>query len=105
MNWNVQIHKLVIADDMAGLSLDQQRDILHALYKKLTSQPEEYGKPLSGEFKGYWRLRVGDHRVIYRIIKNEVMVFVIKIGARKDDKVYREFAGRIRALSKERSGR
>ena len=27
--------------------------------------------------KGYWKLRVGDYRVVFRIVKNEVWIFGI----------------------------
>ena len=35
---------------------------------------------LSGErskVKGYWKLRVGDYRVVFKIVKNEVWIFGI----------------------------
>lgn len=35
-----------------------------------------------------YRLRVGDYRAIYRVIKKEILVLVIKIGHRKD--IYRK---------------
>jgi len=43
------------------------------------------GKPLVGDKKGCFRLRVGDYRIIYEISGNEI--WVIKIGHRRD--VYR----------------
>lgn len=38
---------------------------------------EKYGKPLRGSLKGYWKLRVGDIRVVFRIVKNEVEILGI----------------------------
>jgi hypothetical protein len=29
--------------------------------------PQEYGTPLRKTLKGYWKLRVGDYRVVYKI--------------------------------------
>ena len=60
--------------------------------------PEAYGKPLTGQFKGYWRLRIGDYRVVYRIVKDEILVFVIKVGIRRDDQVYLELIKRLNKI-------
>lgn len=50
----------------------------------LVSNPRLYGKMLAGEYKGCYRYRVGDYRII-TIIKDEVLTIqVIKIGHRKE---------------------
>ena len=43
-------------------------------------------RKLSGK-EGLYRIRVGDHRVIYRIVDRVVLVTIIRIGHRRD--VYR----------------
>ena len=43
------------------------------------------GKPLVGDKKGCYRIRVGDYRIIYEVAKKEI--WTIKIGHRKD--IYR----------------
>ena len=96
--WRVKIHPLVLREDFKNIDLPQQKIILKAISKKLSVHPEAYGQPLGGEFSVYWRLRVQDHRVIYRIIKDEIVVLVVKIGIRKDDRVYQEFFARLRKL-------
>ena len=45
------------------------------------------GKALKGGFKGYFRLRSGDYRVIYSIKKNHLLILILRIGSRKD--IYR----------------
>jgi mRNA interferase RelE/StbE len=40
-------------------------------------------KPLSGDFGGFFRIRVGDYRVIFDI-KNNNQAFVTRIGHRKE---------------------
>ncbi|MEM2994457.1 MAG: type II toxin-antitoxin system RelE/ParE family toxin [Candidatus Bathyarchaeia archaeon] len=39
------------------------------------------GKPLRGEWKGVYSLRIGDYRVLYQIKKNAV--FLLVVGHRK----------------------
>jgi len=39
------------------------------------------GKPLRGEWKGVYSLRVGDYRVLYQIKRSEV--FLLVVGHRK----------------------
>lgn len=94
--WSVVIHPLVFQEDFRKIDRAAQQRIIKAIHKKLTLAPNQYGKPLSGEFKGYWRLRVDDYRVIYRMAKERVEVFVIKVGIRRDDEVYQKLGARIR---------
>ena len=53
----------------------------------LASQPRPAGaKKLVAELD-LWRIRVGSHRVIYKIEDDKLLILVVKIGHRKD--VYR----------------
>ena len=70
--------------DFKRLDPPVRKKILHEIDKKLSSNPEAYGKPLMGELKGLWRLRIGDYRVIYQIRKISQTVFILKIGRRRE---------------------
>ena len=96
--WNVVIHKLVLTEDFKKIDLPSRRLILKSIYKKLTKDPESYGTPLSERYKGYWKLRVAHYRVIYRIVKDKVMVVVIKVGIRRDDKIYNDLIYRLKKI-------
>lgn len=41
------------------------------------TSPERYGAPLRGSLKGYWKLRVGDYRVVFKVVGTEVWVLTI----------------------------
>lgn len=41
------------------------------------------GKPLLGELKGFFSLRVWPYRIIYTIVKNQLVVYVIAISHRQ----------------------
>ncbi|KKQ78031.1 MAG: hypothetical protein A3A96_02975 [Candidatus Zambryskibacteria bacterium RIFCSPLOWO2_01_FULL_39_39] len=53
------------------------KKILPIIYKKLSFYPETYGLPLRSPLKGYWKLRIGDYRIIYKIVDNEIRIQVI----------------------------
>lgn len=44
----------------------------------------ENGKPLVREWKNHRRLRVGDYRVIYKIIEERIVVLIVEIDNRKE---------------------
>jgi mRNA interferase RelE/StbE len=98
MLWQIKIHRLVLEEDFKKIDSYHQSRLVKVIKKKLSVDPRAFGKPLSGAFSGYWRLAVEDYRVIYRIIKQEVLVLVIKVGIRRDAKVYEELFARLKKL-------
>ena len=56
--------------------------------KQLCENPDKLGKPLKQS--DYWRLRVGDYRVICEINQNKKQVVILFIGHRS--KVYDDFS-------------
>ena len=96
--WQIKIHSLVYEEDFKSLSFFQQKIILDAIAKKLSLDPKAYGKPLREGFSGFWRLRVGDYRVVYQIFEKQIVVYVVKVGIRKDDRIYKELFLRLRKL-------
>ena len=65
---------------------------------KVRKDPEKYGEPLSGELKGYYKLKISMFRTIYRIDKDKVLVFVIKIGFRRNNEAYLQALSRLHSL-------
>ena len=96
--WSIRIHPFVFAQDFPKIGRPAQQRIIKVIYKKLSINPLEYGEPLIGSLKGYWRLRVDDYRVIYRVEREQIQVFVIKVGIRRDDEVYRQVSFRPHKL-------
>lgn len=52
--------------------------------------PYLYGKELTGEFKGKWRYRVGDYRIIAEIQNDKMIVLLVNIGHRRNIYVVHE---------------
>ena len=46
------------------------------------ADPEQFGKPLRGELKGFWRDRVRDYRILCRLEKKVLIVVVVAVGHR-----------------------
>lgn len=40
--------------------------------------------PLTGQWSGFYKLRVGDYRVIYEFEPENQLIFIIRIGHRRD---------------------
>jgi mRNA-degrading endonuclease RelE of RelBE toxin-antitoxin system len=83
VSFRIEYLQSVVRDDIPLLSTAARQRIRKAIETKLGTRPVEFGKPLRYSFKGARRLRVGDHRVIYRIEPPDV-VLVVKIGHRRD---------------------
>jgi mRNA interferase RelE/StbE len=66
--------------------------IRRAIESRLMTAPQEYGLPLRKSLRGYWKLRVGDYRVVFKV-EGEV-IYVLGIRHRKN--IYEDVPGRIR---------
>jgi len=80
---NIKYHPKVKSEDIPRLSSNITTRIENAIRNRLMVNPIKYGFYLRGSLKGYRKLRVGDWRVIYRIIENKE-IRIIAIGNRKD---------------------
>ena len=78
MSFDLRYHELVVKEDIPRLSSEWEVKIKRAIESRLTTHPEKYGKPLRQSLKGYRKLRVDDYRVIFRIEKAVVKIFIIE---------------------------
>jgi mRNA interferase RelE/StbE len=69
------------------LKLDRQaqRDVLKYFNNEaLLKDPKKFAKPLQYGKKGNWRFRIGDYRVICKIIDKELIILALDVGHRSD---------------------
>ena len=91
MPYEVRYHHEVRAIDIPLLNATLKRRIRKAIEERLMTAPQQYGEPLRKSLKGYWKLRVGDYRVVFKVVENEV--WVLGIINRKD--VYEMIVKRV----------
>jgi len=65
------------AQGIAAIPAPMKQRLQKAVQERLMVEPTLYGKPLRATLKGYWKLRVGDYRVVYSIQGSEVLIYAI----------------------------
>ena len=83
MPYNI-VYKKSVHRDLKKIKKSEVIKIIDQLEKDLSNKPDSY-PVLKGQFAGLRKYRVGDYRVIYAIIKKNVLV--LRIGHRRN--IYR----------------
>ncbi len=91
MAFELRYHPDIRDIDIPKLNETLKKRIRKAIEERLSIYPHQYGEPLRKTLEGYWKLRVGDYRVVYKVEGNEVWIFAII--NRKN--VYRKIIKRI----------
>jgi mRNA interferase RelE/StbE len=67
-----------VADrDVRKIPAATRTRIARAIETRLSTTPERYGVPLAGTLRGYWKLRVGDYRVVFRVTADAMWILAI----------------------------
>ena len=77
MSFKLFYHPDVRKIDIPKLDRRMQERIKRAIKSRLATAPHQYGEPLKRTLKGYWKLRVGDYRVVFKLSGTEVWIFGI----------------------------
>src|SRR5689334_7203316 len=83
--WTVDVAKIARLQ-LEAISDNRIRESIARSIDKLEVDPDKKGKPLGEELSGYRAIRaVGQrYRIIYKISKEQVSVFVVTLGRRKE---------------------
>lgn len=84
MAYKVGYYDIVLRRHVPALPKTMRELIHKAIETRIQIDPISYGKPLSGSLKGHRRLRVGDYRIIYRILPDGHTIHIVAIGHRKE---------------------
>jgi len=74
-------YKKSVYRDLKKISKSEAKRIVEQLEKELSKKADKF-PVLKGEFAGLRKYRVGDYRVVYVIIENDVVI--LRIRHRKD---------------------
>ena len=86
MAWTVRF-TTAAEKQLSKLDRPVQRRVINFLEDIVAhGKPRESGKALRGDAHA-WRYRVGDYRVVCDLVDRELVVYVIRVGHRRD--VYR----------------
>ena len=72
-----------VTKDLKSLPKPLRARALNVAEDILARDPYQ-GKPLAGPYKGVYRFRVGEYRIVYSIEKERLVVFVLRIRHRQD---------------------
>jgi mRNA interferase RelE/StbE len=74
-------YKKSVEKDLAKLGKTEARRVLDKIEKELATRADAYPL-LKGRFAGLRKLRIGDYRVIFAILDEQVLV--LRIGHRRE---------------------
>ena len=77
MPFRLRYHPDVRAVDLPLLDERVKSRIKRAIETRLAGAPQQFGEPLRKTLKGYWKLRVGDYRVVFKVSGDEVRILGI----------------------------
>lgn len=80
MAYNI-VYKNSVHRDLKKIDKKEASRILNAVEKTLSRNPRD-NPALTGPFSGLRKLRIGNYRVVYVILDNDVLI--LRIGHRKD---------------------
>ncbi|MBU1181664.1 MAG: type II toxin-antitoxin system RelE/ParE family toxin [Proteobacteria bacterium] len=91
MPFSLHYHPAARINDLPLIDQATKERIRKAIEERLQTAPHDYGKPLRKSLKGYWKLRVGDYRVVFKVIGPEVWI----LGIRHRKSVYMDIGVRM----------
>jgi mRNA interferase RelE/StbE len=76
------VYKKSVQRDLKKLSRPETKRILDLIETELIKKPKS-NPVLKGQFAGLRKYRVGDYRVIYALLGQDILI--LRVGNRKDD--------------------
>jgi mRNA interferase RelE/StbE len=77
MPFDVIYHPDVKKIDVPKLDARSKTLIKRAIEERLATRPELFGRPLRGSLKGYWKLRLGIYRIVFKLSEDKILVLAI----------------------------
>ncbi len=94
--YKIKLHKKVLSEDSRLFDEKTKEKIKKKCIELLSFEPQKVGEPLLYELAGYRKLKIfNDYRIVYRVDKTEVIVFILAVGIRRESLVYAEAIKRL----------
>lgn len=83
--WQIEF-KPKAAKELRKLDPKHARQILSWLRVRLDSgaDPKLFAEQLTGNFKDFWRFRIGDFRIVFQPYEQKLLILVVRIAHRKE---------------------
>lgn len=78
MGYEVELRPDVVVEDLTELPANIRARIIRAIDSRLGTEPTRYGVRLSQSLGGFWKIRVGDYRIVYDVEGKKVTVWAIR---------------------------
>jgi len=69
--------KKSVSKDIKRITQERQDKLINKIEKTLSKKAKQ-GEKLKGKFEGFYKLRIGDYRVIYTFIPKGVLVLRVR---------------------------
>lgn len=85
MRWNIKLTKPALRQ-LTAIKDTRIREQISRKINMLSDNPEQQGKPLSDELRGYYSVRAvaQRYRILYRLETDQIIVVAVAMGIRKD---------------------
>ena len=70
--------------DLKKINQTSAKRIVEKVKNHLIQDPVKLGVPLKGNLKGFYRYRIGEHRIIFVLDRAENKVIILKVKYRKE---------------------
>ena len=77
MTYTLLYHPDVKKVDLPKIDQKIKRRVKKAIEERLLVQPAMYAKPLQRTLKGYWKLRIGAYRVVFKFEEETIIILGI----------------------------
>lgn len=95
--YKIKVHKSVTTEDSRHFDSPTKEKIKKKIRELLSTAPENVGEALRFELSDYRKLVIFDkYRIVYRVDRGEVLVFILAVGIRRDSEIYKEAVRRLR---------
>jgi mRNA interferase RelE/StbE len=70
--------------ELKNISPEIAERIKNKVKNHLVNAPKDLGTPMTGNYRGFYRYKIGDYRVIYKIYEARIEILIVQVGHRKN---------------------